>query len=204
MTATNYGDVRVYGFRTDTNIFGPAQIEARIDQDPQISQQISLWNQSGSSVVRGNLIVVPVGDSLIYLQPVYLQSTSGALPEFQKIVVASPTTIVWGDSLTEALNLLLERQGELPGPAAHTHARAVTGSHAGAGGVRDAWSNAAARRRAAHRRCRPDRLREHALRVRAARAPRRVTSRRTATEMDKVEAALRELTELTGVASPQP
>ena len=113
----NYGDVRVYGFRTDTNIFGPAQIEARIDQDPLISQQISLWNQSGSSVVRGNLIVVPVGDSLLYLQPVYLQSTSGALPEFQKIVVASPTTIVWGDTLTEALTLLLAQQGEGPGPS---------------------------------------------------------------------------------------
>jgi uncharacterized membrane protein (UPF0182 family) len=125
--APNYGDVRVYGFRTDTTIFGPAQIEARIDQDPQISAQISLWNQSGSSVVRGNLIVVPVGDSLLYLQPVYLQSTSSALPEFQKIVVASPTTIVWGDSLGEALNLLLAQQGEggpsptpapTPGPSA--------------------------------------------------------------------------------------
>jgi uncharacterized membrane protein (UPF0182 family) len=110
--APNYGDVRVYGFRTDTTIFGPAQIEARIDQDPSISAQISLWNQSGSSVVRGNLIVVPVGDSLLYLQPVYLQSTSSALPEFQKIVVASPTTIVWGDSLGEALTLLLNEQGE--------------------------------------------------------------------------------------------
>jgi hypothetical protein len=109
--APNYGDVRVYGFRTDTTIFGPAQIEARIDQDPSISAQISLWNQSGSSVVRGNLIVVPVGDSLLYLQPVYLQSTSSALPEFQKIVVASPTTIVWGDSLGEALTLLLNEQG---------------------------------------------------------------------------------------------
>jgi len=109
--------VRVYGFRTDTNIFGPAQIEARIDQDPLISQQISLWNQSGSAVVRGNLIVVPVGDSLLYLQPVYLQSTSGALPEFQKIVVASPTTIVWGDTLTEALTLLLAQQGDGPGPS---------------------------------------------------------------------------------------
>ncbi|HKF84648.1 MAG TPA: UPF0182 family protein [Candidatus Limnocylindrales bacterium] len=113
--APNYGAVRAYRFPTDTTIFGPAQIEARIDQDPLISAQISLWNQSGSSVVRGNLIVVPVGDSLLYLQPVYLQSTSAAFPEFQKIVVASPTTIVWGDSLAEALTLLLSQQGEGPG-----------------------------------------------------------------------------------------
>ena len=56
-----------------------------------------------SRVIRGNLIVVPVGESLLYLQPVYLQSTSSAFPEFQKIVVASPTTVVWGDSLREAL-----------------------------------------------------------------------------------------------------
>ena len=111
----NYGEVRVYRFPADTTIFGPSQIEARIDQNPQISAQISLWNQSGSSVVRGNLIVVPVGDSLLYLQPVYLQSTSAAFPEFQKIVVASPTTIVWGDSLGEALTLLLAQQAEAPG-----------------------------------------------------------------------------------------
>ncbi len=107
----DYGTVRAYQFPSDTTIFGPAQIEARIDQDPVISGQITLWNQSGSRVIRGNLIVVPVGDSLLYLQPVYLQSTSAAFPEFQKIVVASPTTVVWGDSLGEALTSLLDAQG---------------------------------------------------------------------------------------------
>lgn len=109
--APNYGQVYTYRFPADTTIFGPAQIEARIDQDPQISQQISLWNQSGSQVIRGNLIVIPVGQSLLYLQPVYLQSTSSAFPEFQKIVVASPTTVVWGDTLAEALTELIARQG---------------------------------------------------------------------------------------------
>ncbi|MHB8891683.1 MAG: UPF0182 family membrane protein [Candidatus Limnocylindrales bacterium] len=109
--APNYGTVRAYQFPSDTTIFGPAQIEARIDQDPTISGQVTLWNQSGSRVIRGNLIVVPVGDSLLYLQPVYLQSTSAAFPEFQKIVVASPTTVVWGDSLGEALTALLAAQG---------------------------------------------------------------------------------------------
>ena len=104
----NYGGVRFYRFRTDTSVFGPAQIEARIDQDPTISAQITLWNQSGSQVVRGNLIVVPVGDTLIYLQPVYLQSTSSSFPEFQRIVVASPTSVVWGETLAEALELLLD------------------------------------------------------------------------------------------------
>ena len=78
--APNYGTTRVYRFPADTTIFGPAQIEARIDQDPIISAQITLWNQSGSKVIRGNLIVVPLGDSLIYLQPVYLQSTGVGVP----------------------------------------------------------------------------------------------------------------------------
>ncbi|HEY5434372.1 MAG TPA: UPF0182 family protein [Candidatus Limnocylindrales bacterium] len=118
---TEYGKVRAYQFPSDTTIFGPAQIEARIDQNPTISGQVTLWNQSGSRVIRGNLIVVPVGDSLIYLQPVYLQSTSAAFPEFQKIVVASPTTVVWGNTLGEALTALLVSQnvpvpGSTPAP----------------------------------------------------------------------------------------
>ena len=114
----NYGGVRVYNFPAQTTVFGPAQIEARIDQDPLISQQISLWNQSGSQVVRGNLIVVPVGNSLLYLQPVYLQSTGTSFPEFQRIIVASPTDVVWSPTLGESLRLLLEAQAEPGGPGA--------------------------------------------------------------------------------------
>ena len=117
MDAPNYGQVQVYRFPADTTIFGPAQIEARIDQDPLISAQVSLWNQSGSKVIRGNLIVVPLDDSLIYLQPVYLQSTGSAFPEFKRIVVASPRQVVWAESLGDALRLLLaaEESGG-PGP----------------------------------------------------------------------------------------
>jgi uncharacterized membrane protein (UPF0182 family) len=103
----NYGATRVYRFPSDTTIFGPTQIEARIDQDPIISAQVTLWSQAGSNVIRGNLIVVPIGEALIYLQPVYLQSNASAFPEFQRIVVASPTTVVWGRTLGEALGLLL-------------------------------------------------------------------------------------------------
>jgi uncharacterized membrane protein (UPF0182 family) len=112
----NYGEVRAFRFPSETTIFGPAQIESRIDADPIISSQVTLWDQAGSDVIRGNLIVVPVGESLLYLQPVYLQSSNAAFPEFQKIIVASPTTIVWGDTLAEALNALLERQGQGPAP----------------------------------------------------------------------------------------
>jgi len=111
MDGANYGSTLVYRFPADTTIFGPAQIEARIDQDPTISGQISLWNQSGSTVVRGSLIVVPLDDSLIYLQPVYLQSTGSAFPEFKRIVVASPRQVVWGETLGDALRLLLAAEG---------------------------------------------------------------------------------------------
>jgi uncharacterized membrane protein (UPF0182 family) len=111
----DYGDVRVYRFPVDTTVFGPAQIEARIDQDPQISAQFTLWRNSGSNVIRGNLIVVPVGDSLLYFQPVYLQSTGAAFPEFQRIIVGSATEVVWSPTLGESLRLLLEAQGQ-PGP----------------------------------------------------------------------------------------
>jgi len=112
----SYGQTLVYRFPTETSVFGPAQIEASIDADPEISAQFTLWSQAGSNVIRGNLIVVPVGDSLIYLQPVYLQATSSKFPAFQKIIVASPTTVVWGDTLRQALDQLLRDQGGGPGP----------------------------------------------------------------------------------------
>ncbi|HEY3522539.1 MAG TPA: hypothetical protein VGK63_02455, partial [Candidatus Limnocylindrales bacterium] len=102
----------------DTTIFGPAQVEALIDQDPTISAQFTLWDQSGSDVVRGNLIVVPVRDSLLYLQPVYLKSTGSSFPAFQRIIVASPQKVVWAPTLSEALNLLLAGgSGSSPSPS---------------------------------------------------------------------------------------
>ena len=135
MDAPNYGTTRVYRFPADTTIFGPAQIEARIDQDPVISQQVTLWNQSGSNVLRGNLIVVPVGDSLLYFQPIYLQSTGSAFPEFRRIVVASPRQVVWGETLSQALNLLLLAEanpgsGPTPSPSPGTGPTPAPGASA--------------------------------------------------------------------------
>ena len=97
------GQVIVEQLPRDTSIFGPNQIEARIDQDPTISSQITLWDQSGSKVVRGNLLVIPVGNSFVYLEPIYLQSTSSAFPQFTKIVVATSAKTVWANTLAEAL-----------------------------------------------------------------------------------------------------
>jgi uncharacterized protein len=128
-----YGKVTVFQFPAGSTVFGPAQIEARIDQDPTISGQITLWNQSGSTVIRGNLIVVPVGNTLLYLQPVYLQSTSSAFPEFQKIVLASPTTVVWANTLSDALNRLLAATGNggnAPSPSPSPGASPAPGASA--------------------------------------------------------------------------
>ncbi len=117
MDDPNYGKVRIYRFPQNTSVLGPIQIEAKIDADPVISAQTTLWNQSGSKVIRGNLIVMPIQDSLIYLQPVYLQSANSAFPEFQRIVVATSQRTVWGPTLKEALTLLLAGGGTAPGPS---------------------------------------------------------------------------------------
>ncbi len=66
-----YGEIIAYEFGKDSLFFGPQQIEARIDQDPTISAQLSLWNQQGSSVIRGNLLVIPIDNSLLYVEPLY-------------------------------------------------------------------------------------------------------------------------------------
>ncbi len=84
-----YGGKVVYEFGKDSLFFGPKQVEARIDQDPVISAQLSLWNQQGSSVIRGNLLVIPVAGSLLYVEPLYLQSASGRIPELQRVIVAT-------------------------------------------------------------------------------------------------------------------
>jgi uncharacterized membrane protein (UPF0182 family) len=105
------GQVIVYQLPSSTTIQGPSQIEARIDQDPVISGQISLWNQSGSKVIRGNLLVIPVGTSFLYLEPIYLQSTSSAFPQLTKIVVASSQTIAWSSTLQGALEAMVSGAG---------------------------------------------------------------------------------------------
>ncbi|MEK7386861.1 MAG: UPF0182 family protein [candidate division NC10 bacterium] len=85
----HYGRLLVFDFPKQKLVFGPRQVDARIDQDPVISQQLSLWNQRGSSVIRGSLLAIPIDQSLIYVQPLYLAaSEQGALPELRRVIVA--------------------------------------------------------------------------------------------------------------------
>jgi uncharacterized membrane protein (UPF0182 family) len=99
----NYGDLVLYKFPKQELVYGPLQIEARIDQEPVISSQLSLWNQRGSQVIRGNLLVIPIGRALLYVEPLYLQAESGQLPELKRVIVASGDNIVMATSLDEAL-----------------------------------------------------------------------------------------------------
>lgn len=101
-----YGQLVLYEFPKQVLVYGPQQIEARIDQNPDISQQLTLWNQQGSSVIRGNLLVIPVDQSLLYFEPVYLQADQGALPELKRVIVAFKNTIVMRQTLPEALEAI--------------------------------------------------------------------------------------------------
>ena len=101
--APNYGRLLVYRFPKDRTVFGPMQIEARINQDPSISSQLALWNQQGSRVIRGNLLVVPVADALLYVEPLYLQASGSALPELKRVIVAYGSRIAMEPTLEAAL-----------------------------------------------------------------------------------------------------
>jgi uncharacterized membrane protein (UPF0182 family) len=96
--------LNVYRFPRQTNVFGPAQVEARIDQDPAISAQISLWNQSGSQVLQGNLVIIPVNQTVLYVQPLYLRSTSGSsIPELRRVIVATDQSVFMAETLDRAV-----------------------------------------------------------------------------------------------------
>lgn len=107
-----------YRFPRQVTIFGPQQIEARINQEPDISSQVSLWNQSGSTVIHGNLLVIPIGQSVLYVQPLYLAAaqTATALPELKRVIVASNDRVVMRETLPEALDALTSGASATGGP----------------------------------------------------------------------------------------
>lgn len=104
----HYGELVVYELPKQELVFGPLQIESRIDQEPGISEQLSLWNQRGSNVIRGNLIVVPMGTSFLYVEPIYLRSETSSLPELKRVILASGNRIVMRPTLDEALTALIQ------------------------------------------------------------------------------------------------
>jgi hypothetical protein len=113
----NYGDLIVYTLPKDKLIYGPMQIEARINQKPDISSELTLWGQQGSSVIKGNMLVIPIKNSFIYVEPVYLQSEQGQIPELKRVIVAFKDNIEMKPTLDQALQAVFNSSdslGQLP------------------------------------------------------------------------------------------
>lgn len=123
MDGEDYGKLLVYKFPKDKLVYGPMQVEYSIDQDTTISKELTLWNQQGSSVIRGDMLVIPIENSLLYVEPLYIRSaTENSLPEVKKVIVFYENKLVMEDNLQTALNRIFniekEQQVQPPPPAA--------------------------------------------------------------------------------------
>jgi uncharacterized protein len=135
----HYGELVVYRFPKQSLVFGPTQIVNRINQDTEIARQIALWDQGGSQVIRGNLLVIPIEESLIYVMPLYLRAQGGRIPELKRVVVAYQNRVVMEETLDAGLAQLFggagaaprepTRVSETPGAASAVSARAADLAH---------------------------------------------------------------------------
>ncbi len=116
--ASHYGTMIEFAFPKEKLIFGPAQIEARVDQDTTISQQLSLWNQIGSRVIRGNLLVIPIDDALLYFEPLYLRAEKRELPELKRLIASAGDRVVMSQHVDTLLAALFNGQTKPPPVAA--------------------------------------------------------------------------------------
>ena len=146
----HYGRLVVFQFPKQTVIFGPRQVAARISQDQVIAPQITLWNQQGSEVIQGTLLVIPIEESLLYIRPLYLRAAGGRIPELKRVIVAYQNQIVMEETLDEALGRLFPRGsggapdrgtgrgawGEADDAAGAAHRRRRGADGTGAGGLR--------------------------------------------------------------------
>lgn len=121
MDGNKYGQLLLYTLPKNIDINGPLQVESQIDQDPNISQQLTLWNQQGSSVIRGDMMVLPIGGNFLYVEPIYLQSDqSGSIPEMKKVVLAYQDKLVMTDNLGEALTKIFGNNAPQPSTPGQT------------------------------------------------------------------------------------
>jgi hypothetical protein len=128
--ALDYGRLIVYEFPKEKLVYGPFQIEARINQNTEISQQLTLWNQMGSRVIRGNLLVIPIENSILYVSPLYLRAQQGHLPELKRVIAAYGEHVVMKETLAEALAALFMEPGSNPTLSSTTDETALTGAAA--------------------------------------------------------------------------
>jgi len=127
----HYGKLRVYRFPRQSLVFGPAQIANRMTQDAEVARQISLWDQRGSEVIRGELLVIPIEESLIYVQPLYLRASGGRIPELKRVVVAHENQVAMEETLEQGLAVLFG--GAMPSAADADAADAAASAAAAAG-----------------------------------------------------------------------
>jgi uncharacterized membrane protein (UPF0182 family) len=109
----NYGKLKVYDFSKQELIYGPMQIESRIDQNSEVSEQMTLWSQKGSSVYRGNLIVIPIENSMLYVEPIYLQAEQSRIPELRRVIVVYGDTVVMEPTLQGAFQKIFGQGGQI-------------------------------------------------------------------------------------------
>jgi len=114
----HYGKLVVFQFPKQKVVFGPRQVVARINQDQEISPQLTLWNQQGSEVILGTLLVIPIEESLLYVRPLYLRAANGKMPELKRVIVAYQNQIVMENSLEEALDRLFPPESAASAAAA--------------------------------------------------------------------------------------
>jgi uncharacterized membrane protein (UPF0182 family) len=113
MDGDHYGNMLVFNFPKQETIYGPEQIDARINQNTEIAQQLTLWSQRGSRIYRGNLLVIPMANSTLYVEPLYLQAENGRIPELKRVIVAFGNKTVMEPSLEEALLKVFGDQPEI-------------------------------------------------------------------------------------------
>jgi uncharacterized membrane protein (UPF0182 family) len=104
----NYGRFLAYEFPKDKRVLGPQQVETKIDQDPFLSRELTLWDQKGSRVIRGNVLAIPVGETLLYVEPIYLEASTAAYPELRLVIVMHGDRLGYGEDFGSALEGLFE------------------------------------------------------------------------------------------------
>ncbi len=115
-TGDRYGEMLLYRFPKQVLVFGPEQIEARINQDPAISQRISLWNTQGSLAIQGNLLVIPIERSLLYVEPLYLEAEQNSLPILARVILVYRNRIAMAENLADALSAIFVQEREAAAP----------------------------------------------------------------------------------------
>jgi hypothetical protein len=128
-----YGKLVEYRFPRQSLVFGPTQVANRINQDTEVSRQVSLWDQGGSEVIRGELLVIPIEASLLYVQPIYLRAQGGKIPELKRVVVAHEGRVAMEETFEAGLRALFgDGTGTAPRAATATNVAAVAPTAASA------------------------------------------------------------------------